>query len=212
MKTRSGVGTIVLLFLLAIPAGARDRTQQPPATGKQAAAGRGDLAQPQPATEDPSYVIGPEDVINISVWKEPDFTLAVPVRPDGKISLPLLNDVPASGLTPNQLATWLTVMLRKYVTQPQVTVIVTQINSRRVYILGEVNRPGALSLLPHMTVLEALATAGGFTPFAKEKKIFVLRNQNGKQNRYPFNYREAIRGGALQRDFSLEPGDMIVVP
>jgi polysaccharide export outer membrane protein len=166
----------------------------------------------EPAWEDSTYLIGPEDVLDISVWKEPDFTRAVPVRPDGKISLPLLNDVQASGLTPIQLARTLTVMLRKYVTQPQVTVIITQINSRRVYVLGEVNRPGALSLLPHMTVLEALASAGGFTPFAKEKKIYVLRNQSGKQNRYPFNYKEAMRGGALQRDFPLVPGDTIMVP
>ena len=115
--------------------------------------------------------------MDINVWKEPDVSRVVPVRPDGKISLPLLNDVQAAGLTPDQLAAKVTEDLKKYVTNPQVTVIVTAINSQRVYILGEVTRPGAFPLLPGMTVLQALSSAGGFTQFAKVKSIFVRRLQ-----------------------------------
>ena len=115
---------------------------------------------------DPNYVIGGQDVLDISVWKEAELTRTVPVRPDGKISLPLLNDVQAAGLTPTQLAAQITESLKKFVTNPQVTVIVTQINSQRIYILGEVNRAGAYPLLPNMTILQGLSSAGGFTQFA----------------------------------------------
>ena len=136
---------------------------------------------PTTAATDPNYIIGAQDVIDISVWKEPDLTREVPVRPDGKISLPLLNDVQAAGLTPTQLADQITMSLKKFVTDPQVTVIVTEINSQRVYILGEVARPGAYPLLPQMTFLQALSSAGGFTAFANLKKIYLLRQVNGKQ-------------------------------
>ena len=172
----------------------------------------GKQAQAAPATDDPTYVIGPADMLDITVWKEPDFSRVVQVRPDGKISLPLLKDLQASALTAMQLATLISMVLRKYVTQPQVTVIVTQINSKRAYVLGEVNRPGPVSLTPKMTVLEALSTAGGFTQFANQKGIYILRNENGKQNRYAFNYKKAIRGEAAQQNIILKPGDTIVVP
>ena len=148
-----------------------------------------------PATDDPAYLIGEEDVLAINVWKEPEISRVVPVRPDGKISLPLLNDVQAAGLTPMQLAMVITERLKKYVTDPQVTVIVTAINSRRFYILGEVNRAGAYPLLPNMTVLQALSGAGGFTQFANLKGIYILRNESGKQMKYPFNYKEVIKIG-----------------
>src|SRR5215469_13364488 len=132
-----------------------------------------------PATTDPTYIIGPQDVIDIDVWHETELTRSVPVRPDGKISLPLVNDVQAAGLTPTQLADQLATKLKQFVTDPQVTVIVTQINSQRVYILGEAARPGAYPLLPGMTVLQALSSAGGFTIFADLKKIYVLRKEGG---------------------------------
>ena len=125
-------------------------------------------------------MIGPEDVLDINVWKEPDMTRVVPVRPDGKISLPLINDVQAAGSTPQQLAATVTEKLRKFITEPQVTVIVTQINSQRVFVVGEVLRAGAFPLIPGMTVLQALASAGGFTTFADVKKIHVMRLVNGK--------------------------------
>jgi len=157
------------------------------------------------------YVIGADDNLHISVWKEPDLTNTLPVRPDGKISMPLLNDVQAAGLTPMQLADSLTEKLKKYLADPRVTVVVTQMNSQRIYILGEVLHSGAIPLLPNMTVLQALATAG-FTQFANTKNIYVLRTQNGKQQKMPFNYRQAMKGDTVAQNINLKPGDTIVVP
>jgi polysaccharide export outer membrane protein len=165
-----------------------------------------------PATTDPAYIIGPEDVIDINVWKEPDMTRLVPVRPDGKISLPLINDVQAAGSTPQQLAATVTEKLRKFLTEPQVTVIVTAINSQRVFVVGEVLRAGAFPLIPGMTVLQALASAGGFTTFADVKKIHVMRLANGKHTELPFNYREVLKGDNPDQNIKLEPGDTVVVP
>lgn len=158
------------------------------------------------------YKIGPQDTIRIDVWKEPDISRTIPVRPDGKISLPLLNDVQASGLTAMQLAASLRESLTKYLTNPQVTVTVTEINSRRVYLTGEVSHAGALPLLPNMTVLQALSSAGGFTQFAKLKNIYVLRNEDGKQVKHPFNYKEVVKGKLAEQNILLQPGDVIVVP
>jgi len=159
----------------------------------------------------PDYLIGADDALHISVWKEPDLTNTLPVRPDGKISMPLLNDVQAAGLTPMQLADSLTEKLKKYLADPRVTVVVTQMNSQRIYILGEVLHSGAIPLLPNMTVLQALATAG-FTQFANTKNIYVLRTQNGKQQKMPFNYRQAMKGDTVAQNINLKPGDTIVVP
>jgi len=151
-------------------------------------------------------------VLDINVWKEPDMTRIVPVRPDGKISLPLINDVQAAGSTPQQLAGAVKEKLRKFLTDPQVTVIVTQINSQRIYVMGEVLRAGAFPLIPGMTVLQALANAGGFSTFADVKKIHVLRMVNGKRAELPFNYREVLKGGNEEQNIKLEPGDTVVVP
>ncbi len=161
---------------------------------------------------DADYKIGPQDVIRIDVWKEPDISRTIPVRPDGKISLPLLNDVQASGLTAMQLAGSLRESLTKYLTNPQVTVTVTEINSRRVYLTGEVLHNGALPLLPNMTVLQALSSGGGFTQFARPKNIYVLRNEGGKQVKYPFNYKEVVKGKLAEQNILLQSGDVIVVP
>lgn len=161
---------------------------------------------------DTDYKIGPQDMLRIDVWKEPDISRTIPVRPDGKISLPLLNDVQASGLTAMQLAGSLRESLTKYLTNPQVTVTVTEINSRRVYITGEVSRAGALPLLPNMTALQALSSAGGFTQFAKLKDIYVLRTEGGKQVKHAFNYKEVVKGKLAEQNILLQPGDVIVVP
>lgn len=161
---------------------------------------------------DPNYVIGAQDVLDISVWKEPDFSRIVPVRPDGKISLPLISDIQASGLTPSQLATEVTKMLNKFVTNPQVTVIVSQINSQRIYLLGEVARAGAFPMLPDMTVLQALSNAGGVTQFANSRKIYILREESGKQQKLFFNYKDVIAGKRTEQNILLKPGDTIVVP
>lgn len=190
------------LSIAAVPAGAQDAKQQS-TTGATAKA---------PATSDPNYMIGPQDVVDIDVWKEAELTRSVPVRPDGKISLPLLNDVQAAGLTPTQLSEEITTGLKKFITDPQVTVIVTEINSQRVYILGEMTRPGAYPLLPGMTVLQALSSAGGFTPFANMKKIYVLRNEAGKPEKFPFNYKDVVKGKNADQNIVLKAGDQIVVP
>ena len=188
--------------------------QDPPVASAGDKSSAGDEARPMavPATTDPAYVIGPQDVLDINVWKEPEMTRTVPVRPDGKISLPLINDVQAAGSTPQQLASAVSDKLRKFLTEPQVTVIVTAINSQRVYVVGEVLRAGAFPLLPGMTVLQVLANAGGFTTFANEKKIHVMRVVNGKHTEVPFNYREVLKGDNPDQNIKLEPGDTVVVP
>src|SRR5580693_7056321 len=202
---------IVFLALAVLPANAQEAdSSKPPA--QSAIPAMASDAPKKAATTDPNYVIGAQDVLDVSVWKEPEVSRVVPVRPDGKISLPLLNDVQAAGLTPSQLAAEITDSLKKYVTSPQVTVIVTTINSQRVYILGEVTRPGAFPMLPGMTVMQALSSAGGFTAFAKMKSIYVLRNENGKKVKYPFNYKDAINGKNSEQDIPLKAGDTIVVP
>jgi polysaccharide export outer membrane protein len=165
-----------------------------------------------PATQDANYIIGPQDVLDVSVWKEAELTRVVPVRPDGKISMPLLNDVQAAGLTPTQLAAQITTSLKKFVSDPQVTIIVTQINSQRIYILGEVSRAGAYPLLPNMTILQALSSAGGFTQFANLKKIYMFRMENGKQVKYPFNYKAVVSGKGTEQNVAVKAGDTIVVP
>ena len=134
------------------------------------------------------------------------------MRPDGKISLPLLSDVQAGGTTPTKLADTITERLRQYLTDPRVAVIVTEANSRRVYLIGEVVRPGAIPMLPNMTLLQALSTSGGFSQFAKIKKMYVLRTDNGKQIKLPVNYKAAISGQAPEQNIALRPGDTIVVP
>jgi polysaccharide export outer membrane protein len=201
---------VIGLLTAAIPVQAQqDENKQKPADANTAAA---QTAPKKPATDDPNYVIGPQDVLDISVWKEPELTRPVPVRPDGKISMPLLNDVQAAGKTPLQLAADITAGLKKFVTDPQVTVIVTTINSQRVFILGEVNRAGAYPLLPDMTVLQALSSAGGFTIYASLKKIYVLRVEGGKQVKHPFNYKDVLAGKASDQNIVLRAGDTIVVP
>jgi polysaccharide export outer membrane protein len=166
---------------------------------------------PAPTSQaSPTYVIGPDDTLYISVWKEPDLTETLPVRADGKISMPLLNDVQAAGLTPMQLGAALTDKLKKYVSDPHVTIVVTQMNSQRVYVTGEVLHPGAMNLTPNMTVLQALSSAG-FTQFANTKGIYVLRNEHGNQTKLAVNYKRLIKGEGGQ-NIALKPGDTIVVP
>ena len=163
------------------------------------------------ATTSNDYKIGPDDALKISVWKEPDLTEALPVRPDGKISMPLLGDVVAAGLTPGELGSSITDKLKKYIADPRVTVVVTAMNSRRIFVTGEVVHTGAMPLLPHMTVLQALSAAG-FTQFANVKGIYVLRNQGGQQTKIPFNYKEVVKGRHAEQNIALIPGDTVVVP
>lgn len=201
-------------MLLALSVGSAIQAHQEPAAdaGKPAgSASKATAATSAPAT-DADYKIGPQDVLRIDVWKEPDISRVAPVRPDGRISLPLLNDVQAAGLTPTQLAAVLTEGLKKFITNPQVTVSVSEINSRRVYVTGEVTKPGAFPLLPNMTVLQALSSSGSFTQFAKIKGIYVLRVEDGKQVKHPFNYKDVVSGKKPELNIMLQPGDVIVVP
>jgi polysaccharide export outer membrane protein len=207
----------LLLILAAViclpPAHAQDAPKQVPANPPPQNGDVGAKASnPTAVVIDADYKIGPQDVVRIDVWKEPEISRTIPVRPDGKVSLPLLNDVQAAGLTAIQLSNAVHDGLTKYLNNPQVTVTVMEINSRRVYITGEVNRPGALPLLPNMTVLQALSSGGGFTQFAKLKNIYVLRTEDGKQIKLPFNYREVVKGKNQEQNILLLPGDVIVVP
>ena len=159
-----------------------------------------------------TYKIGAQDILKIDVWKEPDITRQVTVRPDGKISLPLLDEVQAVGFTPMELAKAIREGLKRFINDPQVTVTVTEFNSRRVYVTGEVMHTGALAMLPNMTVLQALSSSGGFTQFANTKKIYILRMDNGKQLRLPVNYKEIVTGRKPEENVVLQAGDTIVVP
>src|SRR6267378_316607 len=206
---------LVMAAWLAFAFGQTQEAQEPAAT-ETAAQKTEASAKSSPASlgtlNDAEYKIGPQDVLRIDVWKEAEVSRSVPVRPDGKISLALLNDVQAAGLTPMQLGSAITEKLQKFISEPQVTVIVASINSQRIFVVGEVSRTGTYTLLPNMTVMDALSSAGGFTPFAKRTKIYILRKENGKVSSIPFNYKEAIKGRRPEQDIALKPGDRIVVP
>lgn len=204
LKWIAVIAALVVASSFALAQGAPGQAAVSPASDSNAAAAS---ASPMDST----YIIGADDVVHIAVWKEADLTATEPVRSDGKISLPLLNDVQASGLTPMQLADSLTEKLKKFVADPRVTVVVTQVNSKRIYLLGEVSHSGPMSITPNMTVLQALASAG-ISQFANTKKIYLLRNINGKKQKYPIPYRKLIKGDEIEHDYPLQPGDTIVVP
>jgi polysaccharide export outer membrane protein len=167
-------------------------------------------AVPAPVMPD-SYIIGASDVVTVTVFKEPTLSSSLLVRPDGMISLPLLGDINAAGKTPLQLADEVTVKLKKYIQDPNVTVILSQMNSKKVYLMGEVGRTGPLDMTPGMTLLQAIATAGGLTPYANMKRIYILRTVDGKQQKIFVQYKQALRGDS-SLNLPLNPGDTIVVP
>ena len=158
-----------------------------------------------------AYQIGPEDVLDISVWKNPELSRVVPVRPDGKVSIPLLNDFQAAGLTPSDLREQLVSRLSDFVPTPEVSVIVREVHSRKVAVVGAVKTAGRYELKSPMTVLEAIAMAQGFTDFAARDRIVVLRQNGATTTRIPFNYRK-IADGIEQENFFVRPGDIVVVP
>jgi polysaccharide biosynthesis/export protein len=176
------------------------------------------LAQPLEAStskpHDDSFVIGNDDVLSINVWKEPEVSRpSIPVRPDGKISLPLVGEVQAAGRTPLQLEQAIAGKLHSYMDEPEVTVMVQQINSEKFNILGQVVKPGSYPLTRGTTVLDAIATANGFRDFAKQKSIYILRQgPTGAETRIPFNYKDVIQGKHPEQNIKLEPRDTIVVP
>jgi|SRR5271167_478236 len=182
--------------------------------GKSGPPATPDTTPPRVADVPPEgFVIGVEDVLNINVWKEPELSRAVPVRPDGMISLPLVGEIKAKGLTPIQLQDQITASLRKLMSDPQVTVMVTEVRSLTFNVVGQVLRPGYYPLTRRMTVLDAIALSGGFQPFAREKKVYVLRTQaDGKQVKLPFNYKDVIKGKHANENIELQPRDTVVVP
>jgi polysaccharide biosynthesis/export protein len=161
---------------------------------------------------DDTFVIGNDDVLSVNVWKEPDISRSIPVRSDGKISLPLVGEVQAAGLTPAKLEKEIAIRLKNYISEPEVTVMVQQVNSQKFNILGQVVRPGSYLLANSPTVLDAIALAGGFRDFAKKKSIYVLRQGPGGESRLPFNYKDVSQGKNMAQNVKLEPGDTIIVP
>ena len=187
-----------------------------PANAKAPAADVASAPTPgNPGTKahDDSYVIGNDDHLAISVWKEPELTKTIPVRSDGKISMPLVGEIQASGRTPLQLEHDIAARLHNYMTVPEVTVIVEQINSKKFNILGEISRPGEYSLTLSTTIMDAISMAGGFKEFAKTKGVYILRqNSDGTESRLNFNYKEFIKGKNIAQNVKIEPRDTIIVP
>jgi polysaccharide biosynthesis/export protein len=209
MKRVTKLACLALFVCLGIGMWAQDVGDQDAAPPEKKSAA---VTMPAPPTEPPAdYVIGADDTLHISVWKEADLTQTLPVRPDGKISMPLLDDVQAAGLTPMELASSIREKLKKYIADPRVTVAVTAMNSRRIFVTGEVAHPGAMALLPSMRMLQALSSAG-FTQFAKLKDIYLLRTNNGQQEKIPFNYKDVVKGKHPEENILLKPGDTVVVP
>jgi polysaccharide biosynthesis/export protein len=185
------------------------------AAGQNAAARPASAVAPAAAAATPSadeYVIGPDDVLSISFWGEKDLTADVTVRPDGKVTVPLLNDIAASGRTPEQLRDAIQQAARAYLEDPTPTVVVKEIKSRRVFITGQVEKPGPYPLNDRLTVLQLIAVAGGLKEFADGKGITIMRNVNGRVAALPFNYRDVIRRKHLDQNVELRPGDTVVVP
>lgn len=186
---------------------ANEPKQQSPATPSPNSPEKS--AESSAAAVDPNkYLIGPEDILFIRVWREPDFTLPAAVRPDGKITMPLVGDVQAGDKTPMQLTKSITDMLGKYLNNPDVNVMVTEVRSKKYYIDGEVLKPGTYLLVTPTTVLEALSNCGGFRDFANSKKIRILR----KGNILHFNYKDVSKGKNLEQNILIESGDHIIVP
>ena len=167
---------------------------------------------PKSPVENSHFVIGNEDVLAVSVWKDVELSHVLAVRSDGKITLPLIGELQATGKTPQQLQEEITTDLQPYISKPKVTVMVQEIKSKKFNILGHVNKPGEYVLTPPLTVVDAIAMAGGFREFAKIKSIYVLRDDGGKQIRVPFNYKHVINGSDPGENIELQPRDTIVVP
>jgi polysaccharide export outer membrane protein len=202
---------ILAALTLSLEAGAQQQIANAvqPAEGKDTKAA---VSAPQdPTQQQPEYIVGDGDVLHINVWKETEISQTVVVRPDGNISLPLVNEVAVAGLTPRQIQQLVTGKLKTILTNPQVTVTVVEVRSKMVYITGEVTKPGAYSVATPLNVLQLIARAGGLSEFANRKNIYVLRG-NDKKNRLHFNYKEVVKGKKSEQNIILQPGDTVVVP
>lgn len=201
--------SIIVFLSLCLPAGAQQRLTDTVGAKADTASASSSVRQvPLPA----EYMVGASDVLHVDVWQEPEISGNVVVRPDGNISLPLINEVKVSGMTPLQIQYQIGLKLTAFVNNPKVTVTVVEIHSKRAFITGEVSHPGEYSLNTQVTVLQLIAQAGGFTPFAKTERIVVLRTVNGQQQRLHFKYREVVRGKDIEQNINLQSGDTVVVP
>jgi polysaccharide biosynthesis/export protein len=197
----------------AVTPAAVTRPAEPPRAAAVPATGGAPLAVPGKTETDNEYLIGAGDVVQVSVWGEQSASVpAAVVRPDGKISMPLLKEVAIAGLTPAQAEKSISEQLDQFIKGANVTVVVSQINSKKIYLLGAVKREGTISYTYRMTVMQALSEAGGLTDYAKRKKIYVIRIENGKEYRLPFDYDAVVKGERMELNIPLEPGDTIVVP
>ena len=189
---------------------------KPPQPPPQAAPQKPPTARPAVpgpvVATDPGFTIGPEDLLGVFVWREAEVSGDVAVRPDGMVTLPLIRDVKAAGLTPNELADRIQEALREFITDPSVTVVVRQMNSRKVFITGEVAKPGAYPLASPMTVMQLIAIAGGINEFAEANGISVMRVEAGKTKTFKFEYKDVARGKKPEQNIVLKPGDTVVVP
>jgi polysaccharide biosynthesis/export protein len=212
IRIKTGLSALTIAILASPFASAADRLGTAEANvGRPSGANDQTTSYSGEAAED--YQIGAGDVLQVSVWKEPDASIpSVIVRPDGKIAMPLLKEVEVAGMTPKQVEKVITERLSGLINAPEVTVVVTAINSKRVYVLGAVKKEGPLSYTYRMNVIQALSEAGGLTEYAKRKKIYVLRNESGKDHRLLFNYDEVIRGEKMEQNILLLPGDTLVIP
>ena len=212
---RTGLVSVAIMLLVSTGLWAQAGSKNAPAAANSNSAQASPVPDASTASKphDDSFVIGNDDVLAINVWKEPDISRSIPVRSDGKISLPLVGEVQATGRTPLKLELDIAAKLKNYIAEPEVTVIVQQINSQKFNILGQVNKPGSYVITNSVTVLDAIAVAGGFRDFAKQKNIYVLRqNADGTQTRMPFNYKEVVKGQNPAQNIKLLPRDTIVVP
>lgn len=212
--------SILLAFVCVAVSSGTSRAQTPShqtaptATPAVSASPMTATAPPAPAgvALPPGYVIGAEDVLTIVFWRDKDLSGDVQVRPDGKISVPLLNDIQAAGLTPDQLRTKLSEAAAKFVQEPTPTVVVKEIHSRHVFITGNVAKPGAIPLNSEMTVLQLIAASGGLLEYADSKNIVIIRTENGRQKHMKFNYKDVIKQKKPEQNILLKPGDTVVVP
>jgi len=200
---------IVLASLAAAQRSALTAEATPPATAAVATGEPSRIGRGVPY----DYKIGAGDVLQINVWKEPDASVpSVVVRPDGMISLPLVKDVSVLGLTPKQAEATIAKELTRFITDADVTVVVAEINSKKVYLVGALKKEGPVAYTYRMSVMQAISEGGGLTDYAKRKKIYVLRNENGRQTRVPFKYDAVIKGEHMEMNIDLLPDDTVVVP
>ena len=209
---RSKSTASLLALLIAAPVFAQPQKPTPAAQSLPAAAAVAAAPRPTDPILPPGYIIGTDDVLSIVYWKDKDMSADAKVRPDGRIALPLMNEVVASGLTPEQLQKKLTEESKKYMEDANITVVVREINSRKAFITGEVNKPGPYPLTAPTTVMQLISMAGGLREYADAKKIMIMRSENGRQISLPFNYKEVAGGKKLQQNIELKPGDTVVVP